>query len=91
MDIRGTSEQGLSDSAIWRRVVSEDRLLITTDKGFLKNRFEQHPGILVIRLRQPTEAKIHERTMLALATFPPEDWPGLAEVMRDQTQNITRS
>ena len=59
-------------------------------QGVLENRFERHSKILVIRLRQPTEAKIHERTMLALANFPSHDWPGLAVVMRDQTQNITR-
>ena len=91
VDIRGTSDQGQSDSAIWQKVMVERRLLITTDKGFLKNRYERHAGILIIRLRQPNEAKIHERTMLAMRTFPVEEWPGTAVVMRDETQNVSRA
>jgi predicted nuclease of predicted toxin-antitoxin system len=91
VDIRGTPDQGLSDSAIWNKVAKEQRLLITTDKGFLKNRYQQHSGILIIRLRQPTESKIHDRIMLAVNTFPAAEWPRMAVVMRDQTQNITRN
>jgi hypothetical protein len=70
--------------------LGERRLLITTGKGFLKNRHQKHPGILVIRLRQPNESKIHDRAMLAMRTIREEEWPGMAIVMRDQTQNISR-
>lgn len=53
LDIRGTTEQGMSDELLWAKVQAEQRLLITTDKGFVEYRDEAHWGILVIRLRQP--------------------------------------
>ncbi len=34
LDIRGTSEQGMADRQLWQKAVQEQRLLITTDKGF---------------------------------------------------------
>jgi predicted nuclease of predicted toxin-antitoxin system len=33
-DIRGTGEQGLPDAELWTLALAEDRMLITTDKGF---------------------------------------------------------
>ena len=55
LDIRGTSEQGLADDLLWERVQHENRLLITTDKGFANYRAASHDGILIVRLRQPNE------------------------------------
>src|SRR5262245_58970199 len=57
LDIRGTSDQGLDDEVLWTRLMKENRLLITTDKGFAQHRQEAHCGILIVRLRQPNEAK----------------------------------
>jgi predicted nuclease of predicted toxin-antitoxin system len=59
LDIRGTSGQSMSDEALWEMAQRERRLLITTDKGFGQHRYELHHGILVVRLRQPNEEKIH--------------------------------
>jgi predicted nuclease of predicted toxin-antitoxin system len=66
LDIRGTAEQGLTDELLWEKAQSENRLLITTDKGFAANRAEPHYGILILRLRQPNEQKIHARIMQAI-------------------------
>ena len=52
-DIRGTPDQGLDDLDLWSLAITEDRLLITTDKGFTENRASAHQGILIVRLRQP--------------------------------------
>jgi hypothetical protein len=38
-------------------------LLITTDKGFASRRDESHYGILIVRIKQPTRLKIHQRVM----------------------------
>ena len=63
LDIRGTPDQGMEDDALWARVMQQRRLLITTDKGFAQHRHEAHQGILIVRLRQPNELKIHDRVM----------------------------
>jgi hypothetical protein len=34
LDIRGTSDEGVSDELLWNRTCQEKRLLITTDRGF---------------------------------------------------------
>jgi predicted nuclease of predicted toxin-antitoxin system len=91
LDIRGTAGQGMDDDVLWARLLHERRLLITTDKGFAQQRQEAHPGMLIVRLRQPNEAKIHERVLRAMRQFPEANWPGLLVVMRDSIQSVTRA
>ncbi len=69
----------------------DERLLITTDKGFVDYRRESHHGILIIRLRQPNERKIHDRVMRAVQQFAQDDWEGLVLVMRDVVQSTWRA
>ena len=90
-DIRGSSEQGMPDEQLWLKVQEEKRLLITTDKGFSNYRNEAHHGFLIIRLRQPTRLRIHQRIMQAITRYPEEQWPGLIVVMRDNVQSSWRS
>lgn len=91
LDIRGTSEQGLTDELLWEKVQLENRLLITTDKGFTTYRGESHYGILIVRLRQPNEQKIHRRIMQALNQYSEGEWAGLLLVMRDTVQSVWRN
>ncbi len=91
LDIRGTSEEGLPDYLLWEKVQKEKRLLITTDKGFVGNKAETHFGILIVRLRQPNEIKIHVRIMKAIGQFSEPEWEGLLVVMRDTVQSIWRN
>lgn len=91
LDIRGTTDQGISDELLWAKVQAEHRLLITTDKGFVEHRDEAHWGILVVRLRQPNEQKIHHRVKQAMSQFSEQEWPGLLVVMRDAVQSIWRA
>ena len=90
-DIRGTADEGVEDDAIWELAQREERLLITTDKGFTQYRSIRHFGLLIIRLRQPNRHRIHERVMQALKQFGENDWPGLLVVMRDVALSIWRS
>jgi len=55
--IRGTDQQGLHDKELWTLALAEQRVLITTDKGFTERRHDRHAGILVVRLRQPNRLK----------------------------------
>ncbi|MBN1627932.1 MAG: DUF5615 family PIN-like protein [Deltaproteobacteria bacterium] len=89
-DIRGTPDQGITDNELWRMAQREKRLLITTDKGFSNQRNEPHHGILIIRLRQPSRHKIHQRIMQALNRYPPDEWRGLTVIMRDMVQSSWR-
>lgn len=91
LDIRKTPDQGMSDDLLWALVTNEGRLLITTDKGFVQHRSESHHGILIVRLRQPNEQKIHDRVMQAIERFSEDEWHGLTVVMRDTVQSVSRS
>ena len=91
LDIRGTERQGMFDDELWPFAQTEQRMLITTDKGFSEHRNEQHCGILVIRLRQPNEQRIHARIMGAFRRFTEHEWPCLLVVMRDAVQSVHRA
>lgn len=91
LDIRGTANQGIPDDLLWALAQNESRLLITTDKGFVQHRGESHLGILVVRLRQPNERKIHERVIHAINQFQEGEWVGLVVVMRDMVQSVWRA
>lgn len=91
IDIRGTSEQGMADQQLWQKAVQEQRLMITTDKGFAEHREEPHHGLLIIRLKQPSRGKIHQRVLQALRRHSSDQWPGLMVVMRDSFQSTWRS
>jgi predicted nuclease of predicted toxin-antitoxin system len=58
LDIRWTADEGIPDYALWDMAQREERLLITTDKGFVQHREQPLHGILIIRLRQPNRRKI---------------------------------
>jgi predicted nuclease of predicted toxin-antitoxin system len=91
LDIRGTPKQGLLDDELWALAQKEQRTVVTTDKGFSEHRDDQHQGILIVRLRQPNEERIHARIMAAFRRFTGEDWRGLLVVMRDAVQSIKRA
>jgi predicted nuclease of predicted toxin-antitoxin system len=82
LDIRGTPLQGIPDAQLWSLAQAEQRMVITTDKGFSGHRDENHHGILIIR--------IHARILAALRQFPEPSWPGLLVVMRDNVQSIKK-
>src|SRR5712692_893076 len=73
LDIRGTSSQGSCDDTLWELAQNQQRLFITTDKGFVGHRDEAHFGLLVIRLRQPNLQKIHTRIVHALQQLTESD------------------
>jgi len=90
-DIRGTNKQGISDEEIWRIAQNENRLFRTTDKGFSQYRNSSHYGILIVRLKQPNQAKIHYRIMHALKLVREDDWKNLLMIMRDSVQSTWKS
>jgi predicted nuclease of predicted toxin-antitoxin system len=90
LDIRGTPKQGLPDDQLWTLAQGEHRVVVTTDKGFSEHQGEAHHGILVVRLRQPNEERIHQRIMAAFKQFAEDDWPGMLVVARDSVQSVRK-
>lgn len=90
LDIRGTEQEGLSDDLSWKIALDEERVLITTDKGFAYHRDDNHFGILIVALRQPTLEKIHKRVIEAIEAFTPKQWKSLLVIMRDKTMSTWR-
>jgi predicted nuclease of predicted toxin-antitoxin system len=39
-DLRGTKLEGVDDATLWQLAQQENRLLVSTDKGFAHHRFE---------------------------------------------------
>ena len=79
-DIRGTTHQGLPDPDLWRLAIGDERILITTDKGFTGYREFPHFGILIVRLRQPNRHRIHHAVLRVLERFSARDWPGYSRL-----------
>jgi len=90
VDIRGTTEEGMSDEFLWSKAQQEKRLLITTDRGFARCRDIEHYGLLVVSLRRPNRHRINKRVADATKLFPATQWPGLLVVMRDKTMSTWR-
>ncbi len=91
LDIRRTPEEGMLDDILWQLAQREQRLLITTDKGFTQHRYSAHYGILIVRLRRPNRQIIHQRVMQAITQVPEAEWPGLILTMRDVVRSVWRS
>lgn len=83
MDIRGTSDEGMEDEKIWQIAQDEGRLLITTDKGFSRFRYQHNNGILIILLKQPTLMKIHKRIISTLEHYSEQEWENRLVIVRD--------
>lgn len=90
-DIRGTKDEGIKDDKIWEIVKVENRLLITTDKGFSKYRYNEHHGIIVILLKQPTLDKIHQRVISALKEYSEDEWENRLLIVRDTVKSTWQS
>jgi predicted nuclease of predicted toxin-antitoxin system len=91
LDIRGTKNEGIKNSSLWKLIQKERRFFITTDKGFTEYRDTRHNGILIIRLRQPNRYKIHDKVLLALEQTEEKEWKNLLVVMRDDFQSKYKS
>ncbi len=87
-DIRGTNLKDITDDELWKIAKNERRLLITTDKGFVRFRTEQHSGLLIALLSKPSRQKIHDRLLLALKQQQEKTWLGLCIVIRDNVKSI---
>jgi predicted nuclease of predicted toxin-antitoxin system len=63
-DFRGTREEGIEDSLLFRKAQDLGAILLTTDRDFfhtIPHLFDNHHGVVVIALRQPNRSNILAR------------------------------
>lgn len=90
LDIRGTPREGMKDELLWELAQAEKRLLISTDRRFLRYWNVSHSGALVVLLKQAKLQTIHAKVMQTLSQFTPEQWRGMLVVFRDAFQSTRR-
>jgi len=90
LDIRGTPREGMKDELLWELAQKEKRLLVSTDRRFLRYWNVSHNGALVVLLSQAKLQTIHAKIMQTLDQFTPEEWRELLVVVRDTFQSIRR-
>jgi len=90
LDIRGTPREGMKDELLWELAQKEKRLLVSTDRQFLRYWNVSHNGALVVLLSQAKLQTIHAKIMQTLDQFTPEEWRELLVVVRDTFQSIRR-
>ena len=91
MDIRGSGNEGIPDDEIWNIAQTEERLLITTDKGFSQYRYKPHRGILLILLKQPTLIKIHQRIMDSFNEYTENEWKDRIVIIKDTVKSTWKN
>lgn len=84
-DARADYDELLKDNVLWQLAQQEERILLTTDKGFSEYRYEAHFGILIIALKKSSEELIQERVEKALKS---RRWRGVLCVMKESGMSI---
>jgi hypothetical protein len=80
----------MKDELLWELAQQEKRLLISTDRRFLRYWNVSHSGALVVLLSQPKLQTIHAKITQALDQYATEEWRELLVVVRDTFQSIRR-
>lgn len=82
---------GRDDTTIFQAAVAEDRLLMTQDLDFSDLRIFKpgtHPGIVLIRLRDPSRRQITESIRQLLATESIDSWAKCFVVISDHKLRV---
>jgi len=84
---------GHDDQEIWRAAQNEKRFLITQDLDFSDLRRYapgQHSGILLLRLKWPSRARLASRIEAIFRVEPVETWTGCFAVATEQKVRVRR-
>lgn len=87
LDFRTLGEEGAPDSKVIQMAISEEPVVLTTDRDFFHTVGRKHPshfGVVVIALKQPTRASILGRLQWFLDHFTEPDIPGRSFQLRDR-------
>ncbi len=93
-DVHTVADEGLcgqADPVIRQAAFDEGRLLITQDLDFSDIRdlsTTGHPGILILRLRNPGQTELEAKTLQLFNAFPCETWIGHLVIATDTKVRI---
>jgi predicted nuclease of predicted toxin-antitoxin system len=92
VDLRTVGLLGSSDTVVAEKAIEAGAVILTTDRDFFHtfpNIYAEHPGVVVIALRQPSRARITERLEWFLDNVRAEHWKNRVFQLRD-TAWLTR-
>jgi predicted nuclease of predicted toxin-antitoxin system len=95
-DVHTVPDEGLAgrdDAIVFAAATAEDRLLITQDLDFSdvrKFKPGTHPGIVLIRLQNPSRRRLIERIRQILDAQSIETWVGCFVIIGEQKLRIRR-
>jgi predicted nuclease of predicted toxin-antitoxin system len=84
---------GMSDATVWAAVRQEERFFITQDLDFSDIRAFRsgaHPGLLLVRLREPGANALVERIGAVLQVEAVASWAGCFVVLADHKLRVKR-
>lgn len=87
------SLKGRPDKEIWNAAQQAERFLITQDLDFSDVRRyppKEHPGVLIIRLRDPGRTALAARVLSIFETEPVEQWSGCIAVATARKIRVRR-
>jgi predicted nuclease of predicted toxin-antitoxin system len=87
-DFRGTGEEGIEDSKVFRKAQNLASVLLTTDRDFfhtIPHLFDSHCGVIVIALRQPNRRSILARLEWILSHVEDYQFNNRVFQLRDST------
>ncbi len=91
IDFRNSDKEGSDDKVIFSIACEMNALFLTTDKDFFHTipfLYKNHPGIIVISLRQPNGAAILEKVKWLLNNIDITEIRSKVILMRDNSYKI---
>lgn len=87
-DFRGSGDEGIEDSEVFRMARDHAAILLSTDRDFfhtIPHRFDSHCGVVVIALRQPNRSAILARLEWILSQVEDHQFTNRVFQLRDST------
>ncbi len=88
VDLRSVGLLGASDTVVAEKAIETSAVILTTDRDFFHtfpNFYAEHPGVVVIALRQPSRDRITQRLEWFLDNVREEHWKNRVFQLRDTT------
>ena len=88
IELRSVGLLGASDALIAEKAIEAGAVILTTDRDFfhtVPNTFAEHPGVVVIAVRQPSRSLITERLRWFLSNVDERHWKNRVFQLRDTT------
>jgi predicted nuclease of predicted toxin-antitoxin system len=89
----GEGLAGHPDADVWTAALSAKRILVTQDLDFSDIRVfapGTHPGVVLVRLREPGRAALSARILTLFRTAALETWEGCFVVATDRKVRVRR-